>query len=528
MNASPANGRIPPSFAILLALSIARFTSGEQISVKEVDGKFPTSSASKLGSGSGVIIAKRYVLTNRHVVQDDSGKLYEGFRVFIGPDFKKVSKEAKVRFVCTDYDLAVIELASDVESQPLAIFDEIPPLATKVVAYGFPLGSQFGVALTATGGQISRQPVEADSSDRSEEADIKRSLWHDALISSGSSGGTLFSEKGVLVGLNYAVLRREGKHTFAIPSRVIAEFLRGCKQSAGVEFTKTLDVAPRKSEAATVYIEILSSGNDRLSNTTSTHFDTSSIHSALLAAVTSGASKVSALQLGALADGDVKQAFQPVRAAAVKDGDIARIAAMMTVIQILDSGMLVELDGVRCMIMLPKGNGGELAARVGSDHVFNVPHDSLYFVSKAQPYTTVTGRTNYFIPLIPIASQISSDELKSIVQAEQTRRKEEEVRRTAELKAFEARRTAEREAKALERYLTLLRHKFTDSSGKYSVDAVLVGLENDTIALIKMPENTKLQIQLSKLSAADAEWIDKNKTWVRLYGARLTDHLLKK
>src|SRR5207249_1250220 len=103
---------------------------------------------------------------------------------------------------------------------------------------------------------------------------------------------------------------------------------------------------------------------------------------------------------------------------------------------------------------------------------------------------------------------------------------EEQVLREASLKAAESRRVAEKEAKTLERYLSLLRHTFSDSSGKYSVDAVLVALEEDKVALVRMNDKNKLELPLSKLSAADIDWIEKNKTWVKLHGAHLADHLL--
>ena len=46
-----------------------------------------------------VIVGKRHVLTNRHIVQDDKKAMFDGFRVFTGPDYKK-SNPGRVVAVC--------------------------------------------------------------------------------------------------------------------------------------------------------------------------------------------------------------------------------------------------------------------------------------------------------------------------------------------------------------------------------------------------------------------------------------------
>ena len=143
--------------------------------------RFPAPELKMIGSGSGAIVSSRHVLTNRHVVMTDKGAFREGFNVLLPPDYKK-RVGARVMFVDGVYDLAVLELAEPIAPPRFSILVSLPPLSTKVTACGFPTGSDFGVSLTVTGGQISRHPVSVAADDREDEAHIKRSLWHDAVI----------------------------------------------------------------------------------------------------------------------------------------------------------------------------------------------------------------------------------------------------------------------------------------------------------------------------------------------------------
>ena len=173
-------------------------------------------------------------------------------------------------WVCEGYDLALLETKADLPSSELLVLDRLPPLGTKVTAYGFPLGNEFGVSLTATGGQITRLPASAGTvlqSEDQETKDVRESLWHDATTSGGSSGGPLFNDHGVLIGLHFASLKKE--HGIAVPSAAVAQFIRQSKLPSRVKFvrpealqTAQLGYEPDK---VTVYVEVLGTGS------TSTH-----------------------------------------------------------------------------------------------------------------------------------------------------------------------------------------------------------------------------------------------------------------
>jgi S1-C subfamily serine protease len=221
------------SMLTFCALSIVSFTASalgeDEHSVAGLKGQFPASSDEKIASGSGVLIGPQTVLTNRHIVMDDSDRAYHGFRVSTGPKYETSdSVRARAVFVSEDYDLAILELETPRGNPRIQILDDVAPLGTKISAFGFPLGSSVGIGLTLTGGQIGRLPVPWQPSDTNEEKSIKKALWHDAVIASGSSGGPIFSERGVLVGLNYAFLKKSS-HALSVPGSAIASFLRSTK-----------------------------------------------------------------------------------------------------------------------------------------------------------------------------------------------------------------------------------------------------------------------------------------------------------
>jgi S1-C subfamily serine protease len=151
-------------------LAAAGWAASPEIAVRRVNGDFPKAESSAIGSGSGVIVGKHLVLTNRHVVEEDDGKLAAGFRVLTAPDYAK-GADARVISICENYDLALVETKSELAFKGISVLDSVAPLSQRVTAYGFPLGSRFGIALTTTGGQISRQPIATADADDDEEGD---------------------------------------------------------------------------------------------------------------------------------------------------------------------------------------------------------------------------------------------------------------------------------------------------------------------------------------------------------------------
>jgi|GEM_PF-3944483 len=506
-----------------LYIAIALTLGQTDVVVRDAKGHFPAATASKVGSGSGIAFGGKWVLTNRHVVEDSPTVQFDGFNVFLGPDFATQHRRARVVKICDNYDLALLELEKEAITPTIAVYDGLAPLTTKVTAFGFPLGARFGVALTATGGQVSRHPVSRNTTDSPDEAHIKSSIWHDAIIASGSSGGPLLSESGVLVGLNFASLGKDSKYAFAVPSTAIATFLRECGTTDGVNFVKSASDESRDTKAQVVYIEILSNSSGAKEEPASGML--AEIQSQILTHITSALPNLSDSQLSALADGDLAPAFPRTPPAHIKAGKLARIAGSMTVIQISSRGMLTEIDGVRCLILLPDGKSAELSAKFGDKIIFNVPIDALYLVGEATKYITVAGKTAHYFPLLPLAGTIDSSQLKTLVDQEKSNRRQAILKAEAEARAARERKAKEQRERLIQRNLEKLRHTFNDATGKFTVDAICVSATDESVTLVRMSDKRRIDVKRASLSHADNEWITANRSWIKLYGKDLDAHI---
>lgn len=161
------------------------------------------------GLGSGVIVrADGQIITNAHVVRGARCirvVLHDG-RAF----------EGRIAGRDTRNDLAVVKIHA--EALPAAEFGDSDSLRVGqlVVAIGNPLGLRW----TATAGVISA----LGRSLRAGRSWILESLIQtDASINPGNSGGPLVDTKGLVVGINTAVLPGAQGIGFAVPSRIARE-----------------------------------------------------------------------------------------------------------------------------------------------------------------------------------------------------------------------------------------------------------------------------------------------------------------
>ena len=154
--------------------------------------------------GSGFIIDKSgLVVTNNHVIKDAEDILVriEGLKEY----------EAEVIGSDPLSDLAVLKIKSDEKFQPVKFGDsDKARIGDWVIAIGNPLG----LSGTVTAGIISA---------RNRNIGLNRYedfIQTDASINSGNSGGPLFDMNGDVIGINTAILGREGNIGigFSIPS----------------------------------------------------------------------------------------------------------------------------------------------------------------------------------------------------------------------------------------------------------------------------------------------------------------------
>lgn len=241
----------------------------------EVPPSQPAGMQSRIATGSGVLIAENLVLTNRHVVVRDLPNVpHEAFAIRTWPNFNE-PLPAVVEKIDLSNDLAILRLTNGVVFQTPRIIKGQPSLGQKVFAVGLPGGDRFGASPIVTSGSVCRLPVSILDSDDDDVREIKRSIWHDAPINAGSSGGPIISEDGGILGLNYQVLNPEQDlvaklvfaqvYSLAVSSDNILEFLQQSGISPNLEKdpTATDDELRSAAQKAVVFIEVFDSVNQQ-------------------------------------------------------------------------------------------------------------------------------------------------------------------------------------------------------------------------------------------------------------------------
>ena len=163
-------------------------------------------------TGSGAIIKGKRILTNAHVVADQT--LLE-----VNRQGDVNTYTADVEYVCHSCDLAILTVDDESffkDVKELEI-DGLPDLQSRVHVYGFPTG---GETISITEGIVSRIEVDyyVHSSDRFLLAQV------DAAINPGNSGGPVISE-GKIVGIAMQALENAENIGYIVPAPVIKHFL---------------------------------------------------------------------------------------------------------------------------------------------------------------------------------------------------------------------------------------------------------------------------------------------------------------
>ena len=154
----------------------------------------------KAGSGSGVVIAEGYVLTNHHVV-DGASKLtvavmQEGASEPVEYDATLVAQDENL-------DVAVVYCPS-LKLQPVALGDsDTLQVGDWAICIGNPLGDTFYGTVTAGIVSALNRNISSTSYDKygRRETVTNTMIQVDAAINSGNSGGGMFSVSGELMGI---------------------------------------------------------------------------------------------------------------------------------------------------------------------------------------------------------------------------------------------------------------------------------------------------------------------------------------
>lgn len=183
---------------------------------KKTRYKTPWNSKTYGATGSGSIISGNRILTNAHVVADNT---------FI--EVKRYGKtkryETKVISISHEADLAILEVSDPkfFEGAEPLVLGKLPRTQQEVLVYGFPTG---GDTMSVTKGVVSR--IEYQRYAHSGENLL--AVQVDAAINSGNSGGPIISN-GKLVGV---VMQRRVKADnigYMVPTPVLKHFLTDLK-----------------------------------------------------------------------------------------------------------------------------------------------------------------------------------------------------------------------------------------------------------------------------------------------------------
>lgn len=182
--------------------------------------------------GSGFVIdPSGFIATNNHVIED-----VEDIEVWF--DWSGLRKSYKAIPVVTDAenDLAVLRITSKEFEQmdpiPYVIADEQSQTGTSVFTLGYPDIFYLGGEIKMTKGVISS--LSGYKGD-------KREYQIDANIHGGNSGGPLFDENGVMIGINSASFTKDANIHYSIKSTLLLDLLHRNKLNMDLTYENQLD-----------------------------------------------------------------------------------------------------------------------------------------------------------------------------------------------------------------------------------------------------------------------------------------------
>jgi S1-C subfamily serine protease len=175
-----------------------------------------------LSGGTGFVVGKNLILTNRHVVKGADGLLISH------SSFKK-AKRAQIVAVADKMDIAIVR-CEGLELPSVPISPKLPRRGSDILVLGYPHFSEIGVNLKATRGTITSTPSAATDG----------MMLVDAEINSGNSGGPMANNRGRVVAVSTAVFQLKtgtgGRYGAGIPTSSALAFVK--KHVSDIELPK--------------------------------------------------------------------------------------------------------------------------------------------------------------------------------------------------------------------------------------------------------------------------------------------------
>jgi len=198
----------------------------------------PWNSNINRSNGSGTIIEGKRILTNAHVVANES---------FI--EVKRHGQtrryEAEVEFISHQADLAILKVKDETffEGTKCLKFGTLPEIRQEITVYGFPMG---GNSLSVSTGIVSR--IEHNRYAHSRE--IFLAIQVDAAVNPGNSGGPAVSDDKV-IGVVMQQISKSQNIGYLVPTEIIEHFLHDVKDGKYDGFAH-IGIGTQKMENATL------------------------------------------------------------------------------------------------------------------------------------------------------------------------------------------------------------------------------------------------------------------------------------
>lgn len=191
-------------------LDLLKASAGEDFSgIVEEAIKSVVTIRTDSGQGTGFIIHNEgYIVTNAHVLADESGRLATGIRALT---YEQDIIIAEFIGYDSTLDIALLSISGNYNKLELGDSNKVQ-IGEKVIAIGNPLGLQFSV----TGGIVSAVHREGING-------LEIYIQTDAALNPGNSGGPLINKQGKVIGINNFKIGAGESLGFALESNYIKD-----------------------------------------------------------------------------------------------------------------------------------------------------------------------------------------------------------------------------------------------------------------------------------------------------------------